>query len=297
MEFLNVKDGEVKHIEAKSILSKLRQSDPWFGISYNMNLYRGCQHACIYCDTRSECYGIGDISKVSVKSNALGLLRQELKRKQKNKATIGTGSMNDPYMPLERQTGMVRGALHLLAEHRFPVHIITKSDLVLRDADVLKEISRVYAAVSFTITTPHDEMSQRIEPGAPPSSLRLKALAELAGKGIYAGVTLMPLLPYITDRPEDFRELLHKIKDAGTAYIIFMPGMTLRKGSREYFYSALDEEFPGMKSRYETTFGYQYECTSPAHHELYSILKEERIPTRMEFYSPDSPEQLSLFTD
>src|SRR5699024_11107876 len=148
---------EVKSIETKSILSRLKSKDNYWGIAYNMNLYRGCQHGCIYCDTRSCCYGIGDISHISVKKNALELLDHELGTKR-GKATIGTGSMNDPYMPLEKQMKLTGGALELIAKHRFPVHVITKSSLVTRDADLLQDIGRTYAAVSFTITTADDEM-------------------------------------------------------------------------------------------------------------------------------------------
>ena len=202
----NERDRElaaVQYIEAKSILSKLRQKDTYFGITYNMNLYRGCQHGCIYCDTRSECYGVGDISRISVKKNALELLAKELASKRKNKATVGTGSMNDPYMPLEKELGITRRALEEIARARFPVHIITKSDLVMRDLDILKEISKTYAAVSLTITTGSDELSRKIEPGAPVSSDRFKALEYLAKNGIYAGVTLMTHLPFINDTQEN----------------------------------------------------------------------------------------------
>lgn len=130
---------EVKSIETKSILSRLKSKDNYWGIAYNMNLYRGCQHGCIYCDTRSSCYGVGDISHISVKKNALELLDHELGTKR-GKATIGTGSMNDPYMPLEKQMKLTGGALEIIAKHRFPVHVITKSSLVTRDADVLQDI-------------------------------------------------------------------------------------------------------------------------------------------------------------
>ena len=134
----------IQYIETKSILSRLRQEDTWFGIKWNMNLYRGCQHACIYCDTRSKWYGIGDISTVSVKKNALDLLAKELLPKRKNRATIGTGSMNDPYMPIEKELQMTRRALQIIAQEKFPVHVITKSNLVAHDADILQDISKIY---------------------------------------------------------------------------------------------------------------------------------------------------------
>lgn len=186
-----------KFIEAKTILSKLKQTDSWFGITYNMNLYRGCQHGCIYSDTRSECYGIGNISTISIKRNALELLSHELSSKRKNKGTIGTGSMNDPYMPIENRLRLTRQALQLIEKEKFPIHIITKSNLVTRDIDLLQEISKTYAAVSFTITTTDDWLAGKIEPNAPTSSSRFEALKQIADKGIYTGITLIPILPFI----------------------------------------------------------------------------------------------------
>ena len=158
----------IKEITAKTLLSSAKQPDPWFGIKYTMNLYRGCQHQCIYCDSRSECYQIEDFDHdVLVKANALDLLRDELPRKRV-KGTVGTGSMNDPYMPLEAKLNLTGRALEIIADYRFPVHVITKSDLVVRDADILADIGRVYAAISFTITAADDDLSRRLEPGAPP---------------------------------------------------------------------------------------------------------------------------------
>ena len=260
-----------------------------------MNLYRGCQHGCIYCDTRSECYGLGDISQLSVKRNALELLPGELKSKRKNKATIGTGSMNDPYMPVEREIELTRRALQLIADAKFPVHIITKSDLVVRDIDLLKQLSQTYAAVSLTITTADDSLAARIERDAPSTTQRFRALYELAKNGIYTGLTLMPVLPFINDSPQNIQEILQRAKDNGASYVIPMFGTTLRKGSRDYFYQALDKEFPGTKQQYQARFGEQYECFSPNYQALEKVFREAGLPRRMRFYAPDDPEQLSLF--
>lgn len=285
---------DYEYIQAKSILSKLR-NDPYFGISYNMNIYRGCQHGCIYCDTRSECYGVGDISRIRLKQNAPDLLTQELRSKRNSKGTIGTGSMNDPYMPVEKETGMIRKALQIISEAKFPVHIITKSNLVLRDMDVLKEISKTYSAVSFTITTFDDRLAAKIEPNAPSTSERFGALYQLSKNGIYTGITLMPLLPFINDTESNLRQIVQKAKDCGARYIVPMFGLTLRKGSREYFYKSLDDKFDGMRQQYETKFGQQYECMSSNYQSLKNILSASDIPRRMEFYKPYTPEQLSLF--
>lgn len=289
----------MRYIETKSILSKLRTTDPWFGIAYNMNLYRGCRHGCIYCDTRSDCYGIGDIAQIAAKRNALELLPGELRARQKRRATIGTGSMNDPYMPVERELQLARRALRVIADHKFPVHVITKSDLAVRDADIMQEISKTYAAVSFTITCADDTLAARTEPGAPASSERFRALETLAGKGIYAGVTLMPLLPFINDTRENVEAIVRRAKDAGASYVLPMFGMTLRSGSREHFYAALDREFPGLRTRYETCFGDRYECFSPNYRELddtfRNLCAKLGIATRMRFYEPPEARQGTLF--
>lgn len=289
----------VKYIETKSILSKLRGTDSFFGITYNMNLYRGCQHACIYCDTRSDCYQIHDISTISIKKNALELLARELSVKRKNKATIGTGSMNDPYMPLEKEKELTRKALQLIGDYKFPAHIITKSDLVTRDIDVLEEISKTYAAVSFTITSADNLMSNQIEPYAPSTSERFKAIEKLTARGIYTGITLMPMLPFINDTPENIESIIRRAKDAGVSYIIPMFGVTLRKGSRDYFYKALDEKFPNIKMKYQKTYGEQYECYSPNHKKLMNTFLELTdklgIETQMQFYKPETYIQQSLF--
>ena len=286
----------MQYIQAKSILSKIRTKDPYFGISYNMNLYRGCQHTCIYCDTRSECYGINDISNISVKSNALELLAKELRSKRKNRATIGTGSMNDPYMPIEKEMELTRRALQIIASEKFPVHIITKSSLAARDADVLQEIAKIYAAVSFTITTYNDNLAKRLEPAAPKSSDRFEAMKRLANLGIYTGVTLMPVLPFINDTKENIENILKKAKDSGASYIIAMFGVTLRKGSREYFYQVLDRQFPNMKERHQSTFGEQYICNSPNYKILedtfYNLSAKLGMDTRMRFYQPQMNKQL-----
>ncbi len=292
-------NSSVRYIEARSILSRLRQPDPYFGIAYNMNLYRGCQHGCIYCDTRSECYGIGDISQITVKKNALELLARELNSRLKNKATIGTGSMNDPYMPIEQELQLTRQALKIVAGKRFPLHIITKSSLVTRDKDLLQEISKTYAAVSITLTTADDDLVSRIEPHASSSSQRLLALRTLSDAGIYTGVTLMPTLPFINDSPEGLSTLLRKIADSGARYVLYMPGMTLRKGSREYFYGKIEKLFPGVRQQYEATFADRYVCDSLQRDQLLETFYRETnclgLATRMLFYQPEASQQLSLF--
>lgn len=277
----------IKTIRAKTILSNLKE-DPFFGISYSMNLYRGCQHQCIYCDSRSKCYQIADFSEILMKENAIELLEKELKKKKKG--TIGTGSMNDCYMPIEKETGLTRKALEIIAKHKFPVHVLTKSDLVVRDIDLLSEISKTYAAVSFTITSADDELSKIIEPGAPESSRRFEAMKKFSDAGIYAGVIMTPILPYITDSEENIRALVEKAAQSGAKYILAWMGLTMREGQREYFYNKLDELFPKLKEKYIKLYGNQYGCSVPDSKKLEKIFRDEcskySIATKMVFYSP-----------
>jgi DNA repair photolyase len=284
-------------IFAKTLLATVKQPDIWFGLKYNMNLYRGCQHQCIYCDSRSECYQIEDFAEIQIKVNALEKLSQEIRRKRV-KGTIGTGSMNDPYMSIEAERRLTRGALQIIAAAKFPVHIITKSDLVLRDLDILKEISQVYAAVSFTITSADDVLAKKLEPGAPVSSRRFTALKTLAENSITTGVTMMPILPFIEDSDENIRALVQMAGEAGAKYILPGFGLTLRDRQREYFYAKLDRLFPNLREQYQRRYGNRYWAESPRAARLAEILKQEcarlGIATKMPFYQPEN-KQLQLF--
>ncbi|MBE0583792.1 MAG: radical SAM protein, partial [Desulfofustis sp.] len=209
----------ITEIEAKGILNPVKQPDDWFGLKYNMNLYRGCQHRCIYCDSRSECYQIDNFDReVIVKVNAVDLLADQLPRKRV-RGTIGTGSMNDPYMPVEKQYNLTGRALTVIVENRFPVHVLTKSDLVIKDIDTLQTISEVFAAVSFTITAANDELAKKLEPGAPLVSRRFAAMKKLADRGIHTGVLLMPVLPMIEDDAENILAIIQMAADHGASYI------------------------------------------------------------------------------
>ncbi|HTX92284.1 MAG TPA: radical SAM protein [Anaerolineales bacterium] len=294
----------IRDIQAKTILSRVKGEDDWFGLYYNFNLYRGCQHQCIYCDSRSECYQIEDFNHdVLVKVNAIDLLRRELAGKRVI-GTIGTGSMNDPYMPLEAERRLTRQALEAIAEFHFPIHIITKSDLVLRDLDLLKEIGRVYAAVSFTVTTAEDALSKKLEPGAPASSRRLAAMKTLSENGILTGVTLMPILPFIEDTPENIGAILRLAHENGAGYIIPAFGMTLRDRQRSYYYEKLDHHFPGLRTRYERAFGERYSAKARDHFALEKLFGETcrkyELAARMPVFTPQkrlhgSDGQLKLF--
>jgi DNA repair photolyase len=265
----------IREIIAKTLLSYVKQPDPYFGLKYNLNLYRGCQHHCIYCDSRSKCYQIEAFDRdVLVKVNAPELLANELTHKR-IKGTIGTGSMNDPYMPLESEIQLTRRVLKVISRFGFPVHIITKSDLIVRDVDILQEINKVYATISFTITTADDALGKKLEPGAPLVSKRLKAMKILSDAGIRTGVTLMPVLPFIEDNPDNIKSILEKAADAGAKYIIPAFSVTLRDRQRDYYYNQLDKIFPGLSLRYKTTFGNRYSYSTPGSNKLYDLFKTQ----------------------
>lgn len=288
----------IKEIQAKVLLSHVKQPDDWFGLKYNMNLYRGCQHQCIYCDSRSECYQIENFSDILVKTNAIELLENELPRKRV-KGTVGTGAMNDPYMPLEKQLNLTGRALETIARHRFPVHILTKSDLVLRDIHILHEIQKTYAAVSFTITTADDDLGKKLEPGASLVSERFQAIRTLASHGIYTGILLMPVLPFIEDNQENIVSIVKMAHESGASYIKASFGMTLRDRQREYYYDKLDESFPGLKQKYIKHFGNQYSAYTDQAGRLDKIFKQtcqqHNIETHIIPFSPEKATQLKLF--
>ncbi|HSD85497.1 MAG TPA: radical SAM protein [Anaerolineae bacterium] len=288
----------IHEVTAKTLLSSAKRPDPWFGIKYTMNLYRGCQHQCIYCDSRSECYQIENFADVLVKVNAIALLKKELPRKRV-KGTIGTGSMSDPYLPLEATRRLTAQALEVIAEQQFPLHALTKSDLVVRDLDTLRHIARVYAAVSFTITTADDELGKKVEPGAPLVSRRFAALSKLAEAGLLTGVLMMPVLPFIEDNAENITAIVTRAKDCGATYILAAFGMTLRDRQRAYYYAQLDRLFPGLRRQYEQQFGPRYSASAQAASRLEQIFREacaqHGIATRMPFYEPAPPLQPALF--
>lgn len=291
---------QYREIEVKSILNKVRGDDTLFGLAYNMNFYRGCEHQCIYCDTRSECYQIKDFEhEVLVKVNGVDLLKKALPKK-KVVGTIGFGSMNDPYGPVESKYHLTRQALEVIATHCWPIHIITKSDLVLRDLDLLIEINRVWAQVSISISTTDAELAKKLEPGAPPPQKRLEAIQTLAKAGIYTGIVMMPMVPYITDNQLNLTSLIEKAHTINAAYILPSFGMTLRDRQKEYFLKKVDRHFPGLRDKYEKEFGSRYSVQSKNTKFLvglfYRLCAQYGIETQIRRFIPEKrTRQLSLF--
>ena len=235
-----------------------------------MNIYRGCQHGCIYCDSRSRCYQFThDFEDIEVKQNAPALLERALRSKRK-RCMIGTGSMSDPYMPLEQETGLMRRCLELIDRYEFGATVLTKSDLVLRDTELLRSIhEKAKAVVQMTLTTYDEDLCRILEPDVCTTYRRYQALCTLRDNGIPTVVWLTPILPHLNDTRENLAGILRYCIAAGVRGIIcFGMGVTLREGNREYFYDALDRHFPGLKARYQREFGNAYLLESPHHQEL-----------------------------
>lgn len=262
-------------IPAKTIVNRTKNPS-WFGTEYNMNIYRGCCHGCIYCDSRSDCYHNDSFDQVKAKADALRIIRDDLERKAKI-GVVGTGSMSDPYNPFEEELLLTRRALTLLEAYGFGVAIATKSDLITRDIDVLTSIHRTMPAIcKITVTTCDDALAAKVEPGAPSPSRRLAAVERLSAAGLFTGILMMPILPFLEDSPENIREIVDRAADAGARFVYAALGMTCRAGQREYFYRKLEEQFPGQSlvERYQKRYGSRYECTSPKARALWGVFQE-----------------------
>lgn len=252
----------MEFIKAKTILTKTKNPYSWFGVDYNVNLYRGCSHGCIYCDSRSECYNIDNFSKVMAKENALEILEKEM-LKRRNKGLIGTGAMSDPYNPLNSQLKLTKGLLELAAKYHYGIVVYTKSAAILDDVyELLKVSVNAKVVILFTITTFDDELCKKIEPNVSVTSERLKAMETLSNFGFTTGVLLMPILPFINDTEENIKSIVSASASAGAKFIYPYFGVTLRDRQREYYYEQVDKLFPGVKAKYERYYSYKYNCNS-----------------------------------
>ena len=274
-----------------------------------MNLYRGCTHGCIYCDSRSNCYQMNhEFEDIEVKENAIELLENTLRRKRK-RCMIGTGSMSDPYMPLEAQLEYTRKALLLIEKYGFGATLITKSDRVLRDLDILKRINqKTKAVVQMTLTTADEALCKLIEPNVSTTKQRFESLKILRDNNIPTVVWLCPVLPYINDTEDNICRILDMCVAAKVRGIIcFGMGLTLREGNREYFYRQLDKSFPGLKERYIREYGNQYVINSPKSAELMRLFHRTCEQNGImhdndlifeylsQFEEKNAPQQLSLW--
>ena len=253
--------------EAKGILSA----------SNGMNISRGCVHGCIYCDARSKCYRIEhDFEDVEIKSNAPALLENALRRKRK-KCVVGTGAMSDPYIPIQENLANIRACLEIINKYGCGLAIQTKSDLILRDMDMLISINeKAKCIVEMTLTTFDENLCAIIEPNVCGSQRRFEVLRIMRDNGIKTIVWLSPFLPFINDTEENLRGLLDYCIQAGVYGIIFFGiGLALREGNREHFYAKLDQHFPGLKATYQKKYGFDYVIPSDNNDALTKLVYDE----------------------
>lgn len=253
-------------VNAKSILSP----------DNGMNIYRGCTHGCIYCDSRSRCYQMDhDFEDIEVKQNAPQLLEKALSAKRK-KCMIATGAMCDPYMHCERELGLTRRCLEIIDRHGFGLAIQTKSADILRDLDLLRSINgKAKCVVQTTLTTFDEDLCRVLEPRVSTTRERFEMLQIMAASGIPTVVWLSPFLPWLNDMEENLRGLLDYCIRAGVSGVLcFDIGVTMRQGSREYFYQKLDDHFPGLRQRYHDRYGMEYVLSSDESPRLMSLLEE-----------------------
>ena len=274
---------------------------------YGMNVYRGCTHGCIYCDSRSSCYQFTHLFEdVEVKQNAPELLEKELKSKRR-KCMIGTGSMSDPYMHCEEKLLLTRKCLEIILKYGFGAAVLTKSDRILRDIDLLDEVNRsAKCVVQMTLTTYDDNLCRIVEPNVCNTKRRIQVLEEMRERGIPTVVWLTPILPFLNDTEENIAAILEECVRVGVKGIVcYNMGLTLRDGDREYYYAALDKHFPGMKEKYRKRYGNAYELPSPNAGNLMKLLygicsKNEILSKPEECFRyiqefPDKFTQMSLF--
>ena len=292
----------VSEINAKHIVYRSK-SPLWFAADFNMNIYRGCCHGCIYCDSRSDCYHNDHFDIVKPKADALRLMENDRKHFQ-TKGVISMGAMTDPYNPLEKNLELTRGALKLIRKYGFGIILATKSDLVLRDIDILSDIAKqAPVLVKITITTMNEKDASIIEPHCPSSEARFAALRQLREAEIPAGILLMPILPFINDTNENISALVQRAKECHVNFIYPYFGVTLRDGQREYFFEKLKEHYPDALVKYEKYFSRKYNANSYRSKALYGLFAREcsecgilfHMNDIIRFYKKSHLEQLAFF--
>lgn len=262
-------------VKTRTIMTKSDQGNRWFGIDYHMNLYRGCSYGCIYCDSRSDAYHIEDFDVISSKVNALEILEEELASKQ-YKGVVSFGTLSDPYNEKEKEYEITRGALKLIKKYGFGVSIDTKSDLILRDIDLLQEIQQNNnVIIKISITTYDDTLAKFLEPNVISPTKRFEVLKTLRLHGIYAGVLMTPVLPFITDNADNIKTCVEMAAKYNAKFIYTKMGMTLRKKVREYYYEHIDKLYPGLSNDYQTVYEKNLVCTPLKYKELLELYINE----------------------
>lgn len=262
-------------IKAKTILSSYKMQPEWFGTEYNINLYRGCSHGCIYCDSRSSCYHVDDFDRIRPKERALDILENELGRRRR-KGVIAMGAMSDPYNPLEETLELTGGALRLIDRARFGLALATKSSLVVRDIPLFRRISsHSPLLLKVTVTTMDEALASIIEPRVSRPAERIEALAEMNRGGLFAGILLMPVLPFLEDNAENILAVIDAGHKAGIPFIYAGFGVTLRDNQRDWYYEQLDRHFSGLSEKYRRFFSESYGCALPKAAALETLFKKE----------------------
>ena len=273
------------YVQSKKILTRFNE----------VNLYRGCTHGCIYCDSRCNCYHMKhEFDNIEVKENSIELLDKSLRR-MKEKKIIGIGSMSDPYIPLEKELQYTKKALELIYKYGHGFRCITKSNLILRDIDLLKKVNQKTAAlVNITLTCMDDRISKIIEPGVIPTTQRIKIIEKLRKEDIPTYAWIKPVLPYITDTKENITQIMDSCIEAGITGV-YCPNLTvsLRDGNREYFYQKLDEHFPGLKEKYMKEFNNKNYAISPENDKLLKIIHKKAKQNSIIYKQKELEKQLT----
>ncbi len=248
----------------KSILNKRKFIDSWFWDRYGINPYNGCQFGCIYCDARSAKYHqpTDFENRIIVKNNVAAMLDKRISNARTFLPdVVGFSGTTDPYQPAEKKYGNTKACLEVLLKHKYPVHIVTKSTLVLRDLELLNEIGKQnWCSVSVTITSTKKDVANFLETLAPEPSKRFDAIKTIKGKykNIQAGVLLIPVVPYLTDSDDDLTDLVKQSKENGADYLLFGGGMTMRDLQGKWYLQHLANRFPELIGKYEKLFQFNY---------------------------------------
>jgi DNA repair photolyase len=258
----------MEYIRVKKMIHPMKDGQYWFGATHNVNIYRGCNQGCIYCDSRSSCYKVPNFDQVKVKENADIMIDQELSTKIK-KGIISMGGMSDPYNIYENELEYTRHALESINKNGFGVSIITKNTLLLRDLDILKDINKHSSViVGFTITTADDRLQKRIERNVSSTSERFVAIEKCSKENLYVGILMMPILPFINDTEDNIKNIVELAYKHGAKFIFPSFGVTLRDNQRQHFFNKIG---PELTKRYISTYGESYNCVSPNHKQLRSL--------------------------
>lgn len=265
----------MEYVKTRTIMTKSDQGMHWFGIDYHMNLYKGCSYGCIYCDSRSDAYHIKNFDEIRSKVDALKILEEELASKQ-YKGVVSFGTLSDPYNELEREYEITRGALELIKKYGFGVSIDTKSDLILRDIDLLKDIKKNNnVIIKISITTYEEDLAKDLEPNVLSPKRRFEVVKLLRENDIYAGVLMTPVLPFITDSVDNIKQMVRMSKEQDAKFIYTKMGMTLRRKVREYYYEHIDELYKGLSSDYKTVYNKNLVCNPLKYPDLLEIFVNE----------------------